>query len=112
MAAIKHRRPLQEVWTIVPTDLDAGDTLVVTTAIQLPANPAMTGTDVNRFLAALQDVHVIYKEDARVGAPFVPDPEITATAAGLVVVTMQNTGAPGSQSSGQMLVIKEHTSVQ
>lgn len=112
MAAIKHRRPLQEVWTIVPTDLDAGDTLVVTTAIQLPRDRTMAESNPNRFLDALQDVHVIYKEDARVGAPYVPDPEITTNANGLVVVTMQNTGAPGSQSSGQLLVIKEHTSVQ
>ncbi|MBN1774493.1 MAG: hypothetical protein JXB32_24750 [Deltaproteobacteria bacterium] len=112
MAAIKHNKTLQEVWNIVANDLDTGDTLVITTDIPLPRNLAMTEANPNRFLDALQDCRAIYQEETRIGAPNVPPPELTANANGFLVCTLTNNGAPGSESRGQLLIQREHSSVQ
>jgi len=112
MATRKHDKVLQEVWNIVAGDLDTGDTLVVTTDIPLPRNLAMSEANPNRFLASLADCRAIYQEETRIGAPNVPPPELTANASGFLVCTLTNNGAPGSQSIGQLLIQREHSSVQ
>ncbi len=109
MAVRKHNGVLQEVWTIQAGDLDAGDTLVVPTDIRIPRDLTMTEANVNRFLAGLADCRAFYQEEVAVGAPNVPPPQITASATGMVVVTLVNTGAPGSASTGELLVVKEHS---
>jgi hypothetical protein len=102
----KYATPLQQLITISGVSLEGGVTLPITTLIKLTPNPP--GTGASNYEYPLQSCRCIYKETGRVGAPVIPDPELTQVN-GFVVVTLVNTAAPGNQSVGELLVWCEHS---
>lgn len=98
----KMKRSHSGVWTFLVVDLNGGGTLVVDTGIRLvPKNGA--------YDFALDQCRCIVKIDSKVGAPVVPDPELTAVN-GFLRVTLLNTAAPGNQAGGQLMAEYLHSS--
>ena len=110
MPTIKaNNNTLKETYEIAINEIPVGSPLAFTTGIHLWEDKAMSGTNVNRFLKALADCKAVYREELNEGGADVTDPELTASATGLLVVTLANNGVPGSRSSGEIIVWAEWT---
>ena len=108
-------RTLREEWYLgVAPDaspLAAGVAQVVTTGIQLPNDTSMSESNAARWDKALDECHVFYQETSNIGGAVVGEADIvlSASAAGILLVTLTNSGAPGSLSAGKMKVVKDHS---
>jgi hypothetical protein len=89
------------VWTFLAADLNGGVTLTIATGIRLVAKNG-------GYNSALDQCRAIFKVNAKIGTPIVPDPELTAVN-GLLVVTVINSAAPGNGAGGEVTVEYLHS---
>jgi len=89
------------VWTLLASDLGGGVTLPIATGIRLVAKNGS-------YASALDQCRAIFKVNAKIGTPIVPDPELTE-ALGRLVCTLINSAAPGNGAGGEVTVEYLHS---
>jgi hypothetical protein len=89
------------VWTFLASDLGGGVTLTIATGIRLVAKNG-------GYNSALDQCRAIFKVNAKIGTPIVPDPELTAVN-GLLVCTIINSAPPGNGAGGEVTVEYLHS---
>lgn len=89
------------VWTFLAADLNGGVTLTIATGIRLVPKAGS-------YNSALDQCRAIFKVNAKIGTPIVPDPELTQVA-GHLVCTVINSAAPGNGAGGEVEIEYLHS---